>query len=187
MLRILLGLVSVKEGCVTVNAPGEEAIPVSASTRALFSYVPQENVMFAGTVEENLRVMDENATQEQIDEVLKKACAYDFVHKRSLGIRSQIKEHGGGFSEGQIQRLAIARALLSDAPVLLFDEATSALDVTTEREILRNILDTSRDKTCIVTTHRPSVLSICDRIYKITDGKMEVMTAEAVEQMIADF
>lgn len=187
MLRILLGLVSVKEGRVTVNAPGEEAIPVSASTRALFSYVPQENVMFAGTVEENLRVMDENATQEQIDEVLKKACAYDFVHKRSLGIRSQIKEHGGGFSEGQIQRLAIARALLSDAPVLLFDEATSALDVTTEREILRNILDTSRDKTCIVTTHRPSVLSICDRIYKITDGKMEVMTAEAVEQMIADF
>ena len=187
MLRILLGLVSAWEGTVTVNALGEEKVPISAATRRLFAYVPQDNVMFAGTIAENLRVMKEDATDEQIDEVLRKACAYDFVYKISTGIHSPIRENGGGFSEGQIQRLAIARALLSDAPVLLFDEATSALDVATERKILRNILDKSENKTCIITTHRPSVLSMCDRIYRISGGKVDVMDAEAVEKMIMDF
>ena len=128
-----------------------------------------------------------DATDEQINEALRKACAYEFVHKIPTGLQSPIRENGGGFSEGQIQRLAIARALLSDAPVLLFDEATSALDVATERKILRNVLDRAANKTCIITTHRPSVLSMCDRIYRISDGKMEVMSAEAVEKMIMDF
>ena len=187
MLRILLGLVSTMEGTVTVNASGGEPVPVSAATRKLFSYVPQDNVMFAGSIAENLRVMKEEATDEELNEALLKACAYEFVHKIPKGIQSPIRENGGGFSEGQIQRLAIARALLSDAPVLLLDEATSALDVATERKILRNILDKSRSKTCIITTHRPSVLSMCDRIYKISDCKMEVMDSETVEKMIMDF
>lgn len=187
MLRILLGLVSAAEGAVTVSALGEAAVPVSAATRRLFSYVPQDNVMFAGSIGENMRVIKEEATDEQIEEALRKACAYDFVHKNPAGLQSPIRENGGGFSEGQIQRLAIARALLVDAPVLLLDEATSALDVATERKILRNILDKSSCKTCIITTHRPSVLSMCDRIYRISDGKMEVMDPAAVEQMIMDF
>ena len=105
----------------------------------------------------------------------------------ATGSASPILEKGGGFSEGQIQRLAIARALLADAPILLLDEATSALDVATERKILRNILDKSSNKTCIITTHRPSVLSMCDRIYKISDCKMEVMDLAAVEKMVMDF
>ena len=187
MLRILLGLVSAWEGTVSVNAAGEEQVPVSAATRKLFAYVPQDNVMFAGSIAENLRIMKENATDEQINEALRKACAFEFVHKIPTGLKSPIKENGGGFSEGQIQRLAIARALLSDAPVLLLDEATSALDVATERKILRNILDKSSSKTCIITTHRPSVLSMCDRIYKISDAKMEEMESEAVEKMIMEF
>ena len=187
MLRILLGLVAVLEGKVTVSAPEEEPVPVSAATRGLFAYVPQDNVMFAGSIAENLRVMKEDATDEQINEALRKACAYEFVHKIPTGLQSQILEKGGGYSEGQIQRLAIARALLSDAPVLLFDEATSALDVATERKILRNILDKSENKTCIITTHRPSVLGMCDRIYKISDRSLEVMDAEAVEKMVMDF
>ena len=187
MLRILLGLVSAWEGTVTVGAVDEEAIPVSAATRGLFSYVPQDNMMFAGNIAENLRVMKEDATEEELNEALRKACAYEFVHKIPTGLQSPIYENGGGFSEGQIQRLAIARALLSDAPVLLFDEATSALDVATERKILRNILDRSSDKTCIITTHRPSVLSMCDRIYRISDCRMEVMKPEEVERMIMDF
>lgn len=169
MLRILLGLVSAREGVVTVNASGEEPVPVSAATRRLFSYVPQNNVMFAGSIAENLCVMKEDATDEQINEALCKACAYEFVHKLPRGLKSSIRENGGGFSEGQIQRLAIARALLLDAPVLLLDEATSELDVATERKILRNLLDKSSSKTCIITTHRPSVLSMCDRIYKISN------------------
>ena len=187
MLRILLGLVSAWEGTVTVGAANEEAIPISAATRGLFSYVPQDNMMFAGNIAENLRVMKEDATEEELNEALRKACAYEFVHKIPTGLQSPIYENGGGFSEGQIQRLAIARALLSDAPVLLFDEATSALDVATERKILRNILDRSSDKTCIITTHRPSVLSMCDRIYRISDCRMEVMKPEEVERMIMDF
>ena len=187
MLRILLGLVYVWEGTVSVQDPEGMKVPVSAATRGLFSYVPQDNVMFAGSVAENMRMMKEDATDEQINEALRKACAYEFVHKIPTGLQSPIRENGGGFSEGQIQRLAIARALLSDAPVLLFDEATSALDVATERKILRNVLDRAANKTCIITTHRPSVLSMCDRIYRISDGKMEVMGAEAVEKMIMDF
>ena len=187
MLRILLGLVYAWEGTVTVQDPEGMKVPVSAATRGLFSYVPQDNVMFAGSVAENMRMMKEDATDEQINEALRKACAYEFVHKIPTGLQSPIRENGGGFSEGQIQRLAIARALLSDAPVLLFDEATSALDVATERKILRNVLDRAANKTCIITTHRPSVLSMCDRIYRISDGKMEVMGAEAVEKMIMDF
>ena len=187
MLRILLGLVSVGEGSVTINVPEVAKIPVSAASRRLFAYVPQDNVMFSGSIAENMRVMKEDATDEEICEALRKACAYEFVEKIPMGIQSPIRENGGGFSEGQIQRLAIARALLYDAPVLLLDEATSALDVATERKILRNVLDRSSDKTCIITTHRPSVLSMCDRIYKISDGKLEVMKAEAVEKMIMDF
>ena len=187
MLRILLGLVSAWEGTVTVQDSEGIQVPVSAATRGLFSYVPQDNVMFAGSVAENMRIMREDATDEQINEALRRACAYEFVHKLPTGLQSPIRENGGGFSEGQIQRLAIARALLSDAPVLLFDEATSALDVATERKILRNVLDRSSSKTCIITTHRPSVLSMCDRIYRISDGQMEVMGAEAVEKMIMDF
>ena len=187
MLRILLGLVSAWEGSVTVNASGEESIPVSAATRGLFAYVPQDNVMFADSIAENLRIMKADATDEQINEALRKACAYDFVHKIPTGLKSPIRENGGGFSEGQIQRLAIARALLSEAPVLLLDEATSALDVATERKILRNILDRSSKQTCIITTHRPSVLSMCDRIYRISDCKMEVVESAEVERMIMDF
>lgn len=187
LLRILLGLVSVMKGAVTVNSSGEKQVPVSAATRKLFSYVPQDNVMFAGSIVENLRVMKEEVTEEEINEALRKADAYEFVHQISTGLHSPIYENGGGFSEGQVQRLAIARALLSDAPVLLLDEATSALDMETEQKILRNILDKSKDKTCIITTHRPSVLSMCDRIYRLSDCKMEVMNSAEVEKMVMDF
>lgn len=188
MLRILLGIVNPCGGSLKLYGTNtRDGLKVSASTRRLFSYVPQENTMFCGTVAENLRIMKQDATDEELNRVLKLACAYDFVHKKSNGLNTRIKEHGGGFSEGQLQRLSIARALLSDAPILLFDEATSALDVATERRVLRNIMKTDVRKTCIVTTHRPSVLGVCNRVYRISNGHIDDVNKEEIQQIMMDF
>ena len=102
-------------------------------------------------------------------------------------IHSKIGERGRGFSEGQAQRIAIARAVLRDAPILLLDEATSALDVTTERRVLRNIISQKPNKTCIVTTHRPSVLNMCQRVYRVMETKVTELSEEEAGKMAIDF
>lgn len=186
MLRILLGLVNVQAGALRARA-GAEDMSLSASTRCLFSYVPQGNTMFSGTVADNLRMVKPDATDEQLIAVLRDACAYEFIEKLPDGIYSKVKERGGGFSEGQAQRLAIARALLSPAPVMLLDEATSALDVATERRVLRNIMHSEQNKACVVTTHRPSVLGICTRIYRISDRQVTLANQQEVDAWIQDF
>ena len=106
-------------------------------------------------------------------EALKISCAWDFVKNMEETIYTKIGERGRGFSEGQAQRIAIARAVLRDAPILLLDEATSALDVTTERKVLRNIIKQRPNKTCIVTTHRPSVLNMCQRVYRVMEHRLQ--------------
>lgn len=113
------------------------------------------------------------ATDEEILAALRAACAYDFVAALPDGINTPLGERGAGFSEGQNQRLSIARAILRSAPVLLLDEATSALDLETERQVLKNITDLCRGKTLIVMTHRESVLPLCDSVYRISGGKIE--------------
>ena len=115
-------------------------LPVSSESRTLISYVPQGNTLLSGTIAENMRLAKQDATDEEIIAVLKLACAWEFVEKLSDGINNNIYERGRGLSEGQTQRISIARALLRDAPVMLMDEATSALDVETERLVLRSIL-----------------------------------------------
>ena len=132
-------------------------------------------------------MMKPEASDEEIIEALKKACAYEFVQKLPNQLDYEIGEAGIGFSEGQNQRLAIARALLCDAPVLLLDEATSALDVATERMLLRNLMEKTGRKTCILTTHRPSVLSMCDRVYQISDKKMRQLQMKEIEQLMREF
>ena len=172
LLRLLLGLVKPQSGKATLSAKGKTT-EISSVTRRIFTYVPQEKAMFSGTVAEMLRLFSPEATDEEINAALKAACAYDFVAALPEGINTPLGERGAGFSEGQNQRLAIARAVLRKAPVLLLDEATSALDLETERRVLENITALCRSKTLIVMTHRESVLPLCDSVYRISGGKVE--------------
>lgn len=129
----------------------------------------------------------EDATDEEMILALKTACAWEFVSQMPEGIHTKLGERGRGLSEGQAQRIAIARAVLRDAPVLLLDEATSALDVATEREVLRGIIRQHPNKTCIVTTHRPSVLNLCQRVYRVMEGTITELSEEEAGHMAMDF
>ena len=167
MFRLLLGLVDPNNGSVVIKDSEGNEINVNADLRKLISYVPQGNTAIMGSIADNLRMIKEDASDEEIINALKIACAWEFVEP--LGINSKIGEKGKGLSEGQVQRLSIARAMLRNAPILFLDEATSALDEKTENMVLDSIMKNCPNKTVIVATHRPSVLSRCDKIYKIKD------------------
>lgn len=187
MIRLLLGLIRPDEGTAYLRASDGTEVEMNADSRYLFSYVPQGNTILSGTIAENLRMVKEDATDEEIIEALKIACAWDFVSKMPDTINSAIGERGKGFSEGQAQRIAIARAVLRDAPILLLDEATSALDVATERQVLRNIIQQRPNKTCIVTTHRPTVLNMCERVYRVMQTRVTELDEEEAGKMAMDF
>ena len=187
MIRLLLGLINTKSGNASIRDINGVSCKISSATRRFFAYVPQGNTIFSGTIAENMRMVKQDATDAEIVEALKAACAYDFVNKLPDGINSKVGERGSGFSEGQAQRLSIARALLRKSPILLLDEATSALDVFTERQVLRNIMNMGYARTCIVTTHRPSVLTMCDKVYKIDSGVVCDIDEKEVNMLIRDF
>ena len=170
LLRIMLGLISPSEGsAVLVGGSGRE-YPLCAATRSIFGYVPQGNQMFNGTIAENLKISNPEATEEEMLEALKTACAYDFVMALPEGLNHVIGGRDKRLSEGQAQRLAVARALLKKAPILLLDEATSALDMDTEATLLKNLMESGMVKTCILVTHRPAGKELCSRCYHIRDG-----------------
>ena len=181
-IRALLGLVAPACGTITLVSGGHAA-PLSPCMRPLITYVAQEKVVFSGTVADSLRISNPAATDAQLKTALELACAWDFVEKLPGGLDHRLKERGLGLSEGQLQRLAIARALFSDAPVMLLDEATSALDLATERKVLANMLSSGNNRTVIVTTHRPTVLLSCARVYAIRDGRAEVLSAEEIAEL----
>lgn len=170
ILRLILGLVEPDSGEITMHTKGGEAIRVSDSTRRFCAYVPQDNAVFSGCIADNLRVVKPDATDEEIVNALKTADAWGFVEKLEKGIYTSIGERGVNFSEGQIQRISIARALLRNAPVLVMDEATSALDADTEKAVLSNIMKAYPNRTCVITTHRPSMLQYCQRVYRINEN-----------------
>lgn len=176
LFRILLALLRPTGGTAELIS-GELRVPLSPATRSLFSYVPQDNVIFSGTIADTLRLVRPSATDEEIYAALEVACADGFVKALPKGIYSPLQERGSSLSVGQNQRLAIARAVLADAPILLLDEVTSALDMETEQQVLQNIAALP-NKTCIISTHRPSVLSLCDRIYRIRDAHLTQLSKE---------
>ena len=181
LIRLILGLISPDRGTAEIIDETGRRFPLGAGTRHLFAYVPQGNTVLAGTIAENLRLVNHDATDEQLIRALKDACAWEFVSSLPQGIHSPIGEGGKGFSEGQAQRIAIARALVRKAPVLLLDEVTSALDYETEQQVLKNLMN--RGVTCLVATHRPSVLSLCSRVYKVSDGTVSQLTEAQIRAL----
>ena len=178
LIRLLLALVKPQEGEISLTpgpgltpnpSPrgegnfGEEAL--TPLHRCNFVYVPQGNTLFSGTLRENLQLGRPTATDTEMIEALRMACA-DFALELPDGLNARFSEQGGGLSEGQAQRIAIARSLLRPGSILLLDEATSALDADTERQVLKNLLS-KKDHTVIFVTHRPAVVEYCDQVINI--------------------
>lgn len=169
VLRLMLGLVEPRSGSIEIESlDGEHMLPVSDSTRRLCAFVPQGNSIFSGTIESNFRAIKSDVTEEEIVAALKIADAWSFVSALPNTFRTELKERGGNLSEGQLQRLSIARAILRDAPILIMDEATSALDVDTEARVLKNLMTENPNRICLITTHRPSMLAYSDIVFRVS-------------------
>ena len=168
--KILLSVIKAQSGKAYVTANGKK-IEFSSGTRKLFSYVPQGNLILSGTIRENITFCDENPDEEKIIRAATAAQIIDDINKMPEGFNTVLGEKGHGLSEGQVQRLAIARALYYDAPILLLDEATSSLDIATENELLKAIKSMT-DKTCIIISHRREVMQACDKTYILQNGSL---------------
>ena len=175
LLKLLLGVFQVKDGNIELDL-GDECIPVDYNTRRMFSYVPQGNFLLSGTIYENLTFINDDVTPEEVDEAIRISCSDEFLKTLPEGLETVIGERGVGLSEGEIQRLAIARSLLSKAPVILLDEATSALDEATEKRFLENLKEL-KTKTCIIVSHKRAALDICNKHVQIIDSKIVVEEA----------
>ena len=165
LIRLILALVRPTQGRVVLY-DGKREVEASSLTRANLVYVPQGNTLFSATIRDNLLLGNPNATDVDLWRVLHIACA-DFVEQLPDGLDTLCSERGGGLSEGQAQRIAIARSLLRDGSILLLDEATSALDPDTEQRLLQRISSELKGKTLIFITHRPSVLEYCSRVLHV--------------------
>ena len=157
LFKLLLGLYSADSGSLFIDGK-----KLSSAYRKLFAYVPQGNMILSGSIRENIALNRENLTEEELISVCKTAEIYDYISSLPDGFDTILSERGAGLSEGQVQRLAIARALVSSCPILLLDESTSALDEKTEKAVLKN-LSKLKDKTILIITHRESVLDICNK------------------------
>lgn len=182
LLKLLLGMFSVQDGEILLNTD-YGCFRVDKNTRKLFAYVPQGNMILSGTIRENLMFINDSATDEEIRQAIEISCANQFIDELPDGLDTVIGEKGLGLSEGQVQRLAIARSILSKSPVLLLDEATSALDEKTEKQFLTN-LKKLKNVTCIIVTHKKSALDICNKTIQIIDGKIIERDFNAFDKMV---
>ena len=170
LFLLLLGAYSPDSGSVSFLSDGG-SFSAGRETRPLFAYVPQGNLLFSGTIYENISFLNDNAGEDEVRGAAEIACAMEFIDALPDGMNTRVGENGFGLSEGQAQRIAVARAILGGAPILLLDEATSALDEQTEARLLKNIsaLD---GKTVIIVTHRPAALKICTKHLLLKDGNI---------------
>lgn len=174
LFKLILGIIQPTQGRIYIKSADGEEIDISDSTRRFCSYVPQHITAFSGSVRENLTIVKGSAKDGELEDVLKKAELYKYVSELSQGIDTPVREQGANMSQGQLQRLAIARALLRDACILLMDEATSALDKETEAKVLENIMRNKDSGIKMITTHRESMLAYCDKVYRISsDGEIQ--------------
>lgn len=169
LIKLILGMITPTEGKLSITAGGKEYV-ADKNTRALFAYVPQGNMILSGTIRDNIRFSKTEATDEEIEKCARLADIWGFISGTEKGLDTVLGERGMGLSEGQVQRLAIARALIYDTPVLLLDEATSALDAGAEQTILQNIKNMT-DKTCIIISHKKAALDFCDKNLHIAKGR----------------
>lgn len=176
LTKLLLGVFPLDGGEIYLKLRDGRKFTVDTNTRKFFSYVPQGNFLLSGTIRENIAFINSDATDEEIWRAVRFACA-DFIAELPKGLDTVIGEKGLGLSEGQVQRIAIARAILSDAPVILLDEATSALDEMTELRLLENIKNLS-DKTCILISHKKAANDVCNKEVRIVDKKITVIENE---------
>ncbi|MBQ3053815.1 MAG: ABC transporter ATP-binding protein [Clostridia bacterium] len=171
LIKLLLSLYSPTKGEIVLKDNKGESIPLTGAWRRLFAYVPQDNRLTSGSIRDAVAFSrpNERDNDSKIIEALKVASADEFVLSLPKGIDSMLSECGGGISEGQMQRIAVARAVFSESPILLLDEATSALDGKTESRLLENIKNMT-DKTVLLIAHRPAALEICNKIYDVSDN-----------------
>lgn len=174
LIKLVLALLTPESGDVSLDFQ-DMILTADAATRVFFSYVPQGNTVLSGTLRENVAFFRPDISDDRIHEALRLACLADFTDTLHDGLDTVVGEHGYGVSEGQAQRIAIARALLNDAPILLLDECTSALDVATEQELISNIREMT-DKTVLMVSHKSGAVSGCDRVLRLQDGKITDIT-----------
>ncbi len=176
LVRLVLDLLEQNHGIINIVGD-DQRFEINPSTREIISYVPQGNTLFSGTIFDNIKIGKPDATEEEINQALKDASAFDFVYSLKDGIYSVIGERGIGLSEGQAQRIAIARALIRKAPLLILDEATSSLDEETELNVLNAIKKMQPRPTCLLITHRPTVYNLTDRVLRLKDGILIELTS----------
>ena len=172
LMKLLLSVYRPKSGEIFIQTSNQKYI-VDKSLRKLFSYVPQGNFLLSGTLRENIAFVAPDATDADIMEAARIACAEKFIDELPQGLDTVIAEHGGGLSEGQVQRVAIARAILTGAPIILLDEATSALDEQTELDLLHNLREL-KNKTCILISHKKAAERFCDKTVTIENKRIQI-------------
>jgi len=173
LLKLLLGIFTPESGSISISCPDGE-IKLDRSTRALFAYVPQGNLLLSGTLRENLTLVRPEATEEELERAIYVSAMDEFLPQLPQGLETRLGENAAGLSEGQAQRLSIARAVLGGAPILLLDECTSALDAETERTVLQRLRELE-GRTCIAVTHRPAAIALCDWRLEMAQGKIQTV------------